>query len=392
MNHDTVLCMNKNSEQPLNFILIANPENRRVGFLQQALTHFNLPPATVIDYADLISGKQTLEQFNAPNTIIRFDSPEKNFDIDQAIIAAGFNVSDNGQHQRISPGEAMELEFDKGRILYPRQWYLGWRYLLQKWESQLTPLLGNFMNHPQDIAVMFDKPACHERFSHHNIPVPRSLGKIHNYEHLREQMQIQGIERVFVKLSHGSAASGVVAYRANSRFESAITTVERVRENGETLLYNSRKISHYTRREEIADTINILTAEGVQVEEWLPKAHLQGCGFDVRVVVINGEAQHIVVRLGKSPMTNLHLGNERGDTEEFLAKVGAENWEMMKRTCEQAAALFPNSLYCGVDLLILPDWKNHAILEINAFGDLLPGILWNGMDTYTSETKAILAR
>ncbi|WP_375510739.1 STM4014 family protein [uncultured Nostoc sp.] len=381
----------------LNFILIANPENRRVGFFQQALTHFNLPPATVVDYADLISGKQTLAQFNAPNTIIRFDSPEKNFDIDKAIIGEGSSEwgVGNGEifnHQRISKEAATKLEFDKGLILYPRQWYLGWRYLLQKWESQLTPLQGYFMNHPQDIAVMFDKPACHERFSRHNIPVPRSLSKIHNYEHLREQMQTQGIERVFVKLSHGSAASGVVAYRANSRFESAITTVERVRENGQTLLYNSRKIRHYTRREEVADIINILTAEGVQVEEWLPKAHLQECGFDVRVVVINGEAQHIVVRLGKSPMTNLHLGNERGNTEEFLAKLGVENWGIMKRTCEQAAALFPNSLYCGVDLLILPDWKTHAILEINAFGDLLPGILWNGIDTSTGEVKAILAR
>ncbi|MEH1933787.1 MAG: STM4014 family protein [Nostoc sp.] len=385
----------------LNFILIANPENRRVGFLQQALAHFNLPPATVVDYADLIAGKQTLEQFNTPNTIIRFDSPEKNFDVDKAIIAEGSReIFSTSNHQRISAEAAIKLEFDKGLILYPRQWYLGWRYLLQKWETLLSPLLacgeglgvGYFMNHPQDIAVMFDKPACHERFSLHNIPVPRSLGKIHNYEHLREQMQMQGIERLFVKLSHGSAASGVVAYRANSRFESAITTVERVRENGQTLLYNSRKIRHYTHHEEIADIINILTAEGVQVEEWLPKAHLQECGFDVRVVVINGEAQHIVVRLGKSPMTNLHLGNERGDTEEFLAKVGVENWEIMKRTCEQAAALFPNSLYCGVDLLIFPDWKTHAILEINAFGDLVPGILWNRMDTYTSEIKAILER
>lgn len=44
----------------LNFILIANPENRRVGFLQQALTHLNLPPATLVDYAELISDKQTL--------------------------------------------------------------------------------------------------------------------------------------------------------------------------------------------------------------------------------------------------------------------------------------------------------------------------------------------
>ncbi len=381
----------------LHFILIANPENRRVGFFQEALIHFNQPPATIVDYADLISGKQTLEQFNKPNTIIRFDSPEKNFEIDKAIIAEGWDGGEGGDrenkgvqnHQRISPGEAIQLDFDKGRILYPRQWYLGWRHLLQKWSKQLQ---CPTMNHPQDIAVMFDKPACHQIFSQNNIPVPRSLGKRYNYDHLREQMRSQNIDRVFVKLSHGSAASGVVAYRANSRFESAVTTVERVREDGQTLLYNSRKIRHYTRQEEIADIINILTAEGVQVEEWLPKAHLQGCGFDMRVVVINGEAQHIVVRLGKSPMTNLHLGNERGNTEEFLAKVCVENWEKMKLTCESAAGLFPNSLYCGVDLLILPDWQQHVILEINAFGDLLPGILWNEMDTYTSEVKIILEK
>ena len=385
------------SFQMLNFILIANPENRRVGFFQEALVHFNQPPATIVDYADLISGKQTLEQFNKPSTIIRFDSPEKNFDIDKVIIAEGWDGREGGDredkgvqnHQRISPGEAMQLDFDKGRILYPRQWYLGWRHLLQQWSKQLQ---CPTMNHPPDIAVMFDKPACHEIFSQNNIPVPRSLGKIHNYDHLREEMRSQNIDRVFVKLSHGSSASGVIAYRANSRFESAVTTVERVREDGQTLLYNSRKIRHYTRQEEIADIINILTAEGVQVEEWLPKAHLQGCGFDMRVVVINGEAQHIVVRLGKSPMTNLHLGNERGDTEEFLAKVGVENWEKMKQTCENAAGLFPKSLYCGVDLLILPDWQQHVILEINAFGDFLPGIFWHEMDTYTSEIKAILEK
>ena len=42
--------------------------------------------------------------------------------------------------------------------------------------------------------------------------------------------------------------------------------------------------------------------------------------------------------------------------------------------------------------MILPDWEQHAVLEINAFGDLLPGILWNGMDTYASEVKALLGR
>lgn len=422
-----------------NLTIIANPENRRVGLLQKAIANLNLPPATVISYADLITGKQNLEQFNSPNNIIRFDSPEKNFEVDKAIIAAGEEERERGEgveggeinnYQRISCRDVERLEFDKGRILYPRQWYLGWRSLLRRWEKQLnlnpdssswliggeknlTPnpspwLIGGennltpnpspclrrgglrFMNHPRDIAVMFDKPRCHERFSKNKVPVARSLGKIHNYEHLREQMHAQGLTRVFIKLSHGSSASGVIAYRANSGFESAITTVERVREDGETLLYNSRKIRNYTKREEVADIINILTAEGVQVEEWLPKARLQGCGFDLRVVVINGEAQHTVVRVGKSPMTNLHLGNERGDINEFLDKVGEENWEKMKRTCEEAAGLFPDSLYCGVDLLVLPDWEQHAVLEINAFGDLLPRITHRGLDTYESELKAII--
>ena len=370
------------------FVVVANPENRRVGFLQQALERFGVAPATVVAYSDLIAGRDTLERFDAPGTIIRFDSPEKNFEVDKAIIAAGADVPDAGEQQRISAAGAAALEFDKGRILYPRQWYLGWRHLLQRWNQLKCPTI----NHPKEIAEMFDKPLCHGLFSRHGIPVPRSLGVISSYDQLREQMDLTRCDRVFVKLSHGSAASGVVAYHSNPRGESAITTVERVRQDGQTLLYNSRKIRHYTRREEIADIINILTKEGVQVEEWLPKAHLQNCQFDVRVVVIDDQAQHIVVRLGKSPMTNLHLGNERGDTNELLAKVSEENWETMKLTCEAAAALFPNSLCSGIDLLIAPDFQRHAILEINAFGDLLPGITWNGFDTYTSVVQAMLCR
>lgn len=373
----------------LKFVVVANPENRRVGFLQQALEHCGLPLATLVNYSDLIAGRDTLERFDAPDTIIRFDSPEKNFEVDKAIIAAGADVPDAGEHQRISAADAANLEFDKGRILYPRQLYLGWRYLLHQWEKQLR---CPTMNHPAEIAVMFDKPLCHELFSRYGILVPRSLGIIKNYEQLREQMQDRECNRVFIKLSHGSAASGVVAYHSHPRGESAITTVERVRQNGETLLYNSRKIRQYTEPEAIADIINILCVEGVQVEEWLPKARLQNCTFDVRVVVIDGEAQHVVVRLGNSPMTNLHLGNDRTNLDALLTKVKQENWEEMKQTCQGASGLFPNSLYCGIDLLIRPDYRQHAILEINAFGDLLPGTTWNGLDTYTSEVKAMLKK
>ena len=345
-----------------------------------------MPPAMLVNYCDLIAGRDTLEKFDAPDTIVRFDSPEKNFAVEKAIIAAGAEVPDGGNYQRIGAAEALALEFDKGRILYPRQWYLGWRHLLHRWQNQLR---CRTMNDPADIAAMFDKPPCQQLFANNGIPVPRSLGKIRSYDELREAMKSGNCHRVFVKLAHGSSASGVVAYRVSPRGEAAITTVERVREDGKTIFYNSRKIRNYTRREAVADIINILCKEGVQVEEWLPKARLQNRPFDLRVVVIAGRSRHIVVRLGNSPMTNLHLGSDRGDEEEFLTQVGEQNWDKMKQTCEAAAALFPNSLYCGIDLLVYPDFRQHAILEINAFGDLLPGITWNGMDTYASEVQAI---
>jgi hypothetical protein len=424
----------------LKFIIIGNPENRRIGLFQQALNYWGLPSAKVLDYLDLIGDRETLADIVDSQTIIRIESPERNFLVEKAIIAAGANIEPAENHQQITAADALALEFDKGRIYYPRQWYLGWRNLLQKWTNvifnqdnihQSLPgnTLGYFMNHPRDIIQMFDKRICHQRFTDysvnqpdiihkldifpnslagylvklsqqviqitHNIPpcnilLPRCLSGIISYEHLRKQMQQQNLSSVFVKLAHGSGASGVVAYRVSPKGESAITTVERVRYQGETILYNSRKIRTYFHREEIADIINILCKEGVQVEEWLPKAKLQYRPFDLRVVTIAGEAQHLVVRLGKSPMTNLHLKSDRGNSEEFLQRVGAENWQAMRQTCETAARLFPNSLYCGIDLLVYPDFRRHAILEINAFGDLLPGITWDNLDTYTSEVKAIL--
>ena len=39
--------------------------------------------------------------------------------------------------------------------------------------------------------------------------------------------------------------------------------------------------------------------------------------------------------------------------------------------------------------MILPGWQQHAVLEINAFGDLLPGITHRGLDTYESELKTV---
>jgi hypothetical protein len=243
---------------------------------------------------------------------------------------------------------------------------------------------------PADVEVLFDKPPCQARFAQAGIPVPRPLGPVCCYEELRERMRETGCRSLFIKLAHGSSASGVVAYRTRGDRQEALTTVEMVRGDGELRLYNSRLIRRYSQTAEVAELIDALAREGVQVEEWLPKAGLDDCVFDLRVVVIGGEARHVVVRMGQGPMTNLHLGNRRGDLSAVVARMGPDAWQAARRMCERAAAVFPHSLLLGIDLLIAPDYRRFAILEANAFGGLLPGVLSEGEDTYEAEARAVL--
>ena len=373
-----------------NVVLIANPESRRVELFQQALFAVGLPPAQLVPYEKLLAGHGYLMEWDGSDVWFRFDAPERNFAVDRGFIAAGAEVNDSGPHQRLSPMEAYQLPQDKGRILCSRQWHLGWRRLLQQW---IQPIQGQVMNHPDDIVRMFDKIQCQQILAAAGVPTPRSLTNgvpIQTYDQLIEHMAQQGCERVFVKLAHSSSASGVVAYERRGRDERAITPVERTIEQGELRFYNSRKIRRYRHAHEIADIINFLAKETVQVEAWMPKARLEGREFDLRVVVIGGQAKHAVIRLGKSPMTNLHLGSDRRSRSDLPPGLSAAAWSKMIHTCEQAAACFPKSLYCGVDLLIGPNLTDHYILEVNAFGDLLQGVVWQGQDTYTTEINELL--
>src|SRR5262249_45914802 len=204
---------------------------------------------------------------------------------------------------------------------------------------------------------------------------------------LPEGMRQRGCRGVFVKLAHGSSASGVVAYQARGAQQRALPTVEMVRRHGKLRLYNSRRIRRYHKPAEVAELIDALAREGVRVEEWVPKAGLDDHVFDLRVVVIAGRARHTVVRMSRSPMTNLPLLNRRGDLAAVLDRMGPEAWQAACRTCERAAAAFPGSLHVGVDLLVAPGFRRHAVLEGNAFGDLLPGVLSEGVDTYEAEIR-----
>jgi glutathione synthase/RimK-type ligase-like ATP-grasp enzyme len=375
----------------MQFLAIGNPESRRGQLFQEAVARYQLLPAQLITYEDLLTNQTNLANFDAPHVIFRFDAPERSFEVDRQFIAAGAELEPTDVHQHISASAAMELPAELGRIWYQRQWYLGWRHCLQTWTADLQ---GRILNHPQDIAIMFDKVQCQQVLATAGIPVTIGLlpgRSIKNYDQLCQLMDEQNCQRVFVKLAHGSSASGVVAYERRAGIERAITTVERVVEQDSLKFYNSRRIRQYRKPTEIADIINFLAAESVQVETWLPKARIAGQEFDIRLVVIGGKACHSVIRVGNSPLTNLHLGNDRREITDLPPGLTADNWQKMLTTCERAAACFPRSFYCGVDLLIAPNLQDHYVLEMNAFGDLLQGITYEGLDTYAMEVKMLLA-
>ncbi len=374
---------------PAPFVIVGNAGNRRVELFQQALIARGLPPARLITYRGLIAGRVTLPEIVEPGSILRIESPGKDSDVERDLLIAGADVPDAPAFAHISRAEVQRLPMEKGLILYPRQWYLGYCQVLSEIERQraLCPP-HTLMNHPDDIAIMFDKRICHRRLRETQVAVPRSLQPVGSYEELNSTMRRERCARVFVKLAHSSSASGTVALQVSERQQLAISTVEMVETGGEVQLYNSRRLRSYRDTRQIATLINALCCHCVHVEQWLPKAGIDKRTFDLRVVVIGSRVRHVVARLSRGPMTNLHLLNERGNFDAVLARMGAEAWQAASQTCLQAMACFPQSLYAGIDLLISPGYQRHAVLEINAFGDLLPGMVHEGEDTYSAEIAA----
>lgn len=372
-------------------VVVGNPGGRRVSLFQESLVARGLAPAVIVPYADLLAGCATLEEVVTEGAVLRLDSPDRDFEVGRALIAAGADEDDeDAGAERIGRDDALRLDFDRGRILYPRQWYLGFRGLLRRLDRQRASCPPHaVMNRPEDIRVMFDKPTCHTLFEAHGVPCPPGLGTPRGYDDLRQRMARAGMRRVFVKLAHGSSASGVVALETDGRRVQATTTVEAVDSGGGLRLYNTRAVRRLTDECRVATVIDALCKERAHAERWVPKASLAGGPFDLRVVVIGRRAMHGVARVGRSPMTNLHLRSRRADPGLIRPRMTPGAWDQVLGSCERAAGVVPESLYAGVDLVISPGFRRHAVLEINAFGDLLPGVLFEGLDAYAAELAAL---
>jgi HAD superfamily hydrolase (TIGR01662 family) len=375
------------------FCIIGSVEQDvRIQLFQEALRCSGFRPARFISYHEVSRQGSDCLMTLPENTILRIESPHRDFQTYRLFLEAGLESARTESECILNRDGIENLSFDKGLILYPRQWYLGFCNLLGSIQKVLEQRRDiDILLRTEDILLMFDKVRCQETIINLGVKAPALIGEISNYDHLVSVIEESGFSRVFVKLRHGSSASGVIALQKRHSDYKVLSTVEMVDGNQGIQLYNTRKLHCYTRTQEISQLINALCKHHAYAEAWFPKIGLEGNTCDCRVVFIHHQSRHVVVRSGKQPITNLHLGCSRSSSETLMNHVGLQNWDRALDNCRLIADGFPHSLYWGADFAFSPDGRTHAVFEVNAFGDLLKDIWHQGKTTYEAELGALKA-
>ncbi|KEO79482.1 STM4014 family protein [Paenibacillus polymyxa] len=423
------------------FILFGNPGNRRTTGLQEARSRLMLPPALEVSYKNVleairqkqglselmlrIAARATQDSVNGSSFVqesidqllagqmdsgplLRVDAPGESFEVERELIALGASDGEGDdsllpwpewtQGTGISAAEARRLKEQHGRIWHPAQWFRGYCRLLAWLRHEVAQLWpsSHWMNDPAEVAVMFDKRRCSADLGKADIRVPPVLassgGAFCDVVDLHTAMKESGFHRVFVKIFCGSGASGVMAYQVHphTHAELAVTTIGTEIIHGQRVYYNAGRLRRYTDKQDIHAILNWLCLEGVHVERWIPKATLNGRVYDVRQLVCGSDACHAVLRLSHSPITNLHLRNERLSLKE--AGLPQNTVESVQLTAKAAMSVFPASMVAGLDVLVPAHGGHPYVLDVNPFGDLLYRVEHQGWNPYEWEMQHLANR
>jgi glutathione synthase/RimK-type ligase-like ATP-grasp enzyme len=361
------------------FAFIANPRSpRAIGFAAAC------PEARLISWESVLAPDFDPETQLSGIETLRIDTPAGSLAVERRLLALGAgSCSDEARYPQLPLDDCLKLPDDPGGLRFQRQHYLGWCMALDMIDRATGLLKLRTMNSPPSIGILFDKLETHSKLSARDIPVPPTAGLCLGFDDLLSIMDRHGWNRVFLKPSHGSSASGVMAIARHPRGHWQADTSTCLTADHQIL--NSKRVLRITDLDEIRRTVDAVCLHRALVEKWFPKISINGRSIDLRILVIAGRAAHIAVRSSKSPITNLHLANTRGEPDQLSQLLGDEKWNACLRTAEAAAGVFPDCHYLGVDLMIGARHHQPAIAEINAFGDHLHHERWQGMNPWEAE-------
>ncbi|MDP2311023.1 MAG: STM4014 family protein [Pseudomonadota bacterium] len=322
---------------------------------------------TWVSWAEALADPACVGARGQPGDWLRVDSPGADDATWHALARLG------GFVREVPPGE-----WRPGRA-----WARGLATALSAIVGPATHLVPT---HPH-ILAMTDKLACHQALDAGAVPVPGTFEAPATVATLRERVVGERRHAVFVKPRWGSSGAGVLAWRRNGEREQVVTTAS-LQADGRLL--NDKHLHTYTDRVAIDRLLGTVIGDGAIVQRWIPKASADGGPFDLRVLVVDGRIAQRVARVGRGPITNLHLDSARADPDRVLARFGRPAATRVHAACLAAAACFPGHRAIGVDVMVDPGGRPF-VLECNAWGDYLPGLRVDGLDSYGVQLRGLFA-
>lgn len=356
-------------------VVIGHPGHRRVADFCRAAGQLGLPPPHLLAHHELIEAPRRLLELDEAPRLVRIDSFGEDAEVDRALLKLGYEHAVNAGSWALDP-EALEAYVPlHGEVVAPRQAYFGLKRHLARLQAVFEQRPSwRILQPTASIARLFDKQACWRLHHRAGLSVPEAAHEIESPEDLRLEAKLRGWRSVYVKLRSGSSASCLALYEpAKGLLRTSLAR------DGERWV-NVLGLRSY-RGAQADAVLGFIIREGAHVENGLPKAQRDGRVFDLRVLVVDGEPAFVVERQSHHPVTNLHLGGRRGDAEQVRARMGGAAWGALLETARRTAALH-DCFHLGVDLAVLRGFRHHAVLEANAFGDLLPRLERDGLDAY----------
>lgn len=368
------------------WILLGNPSNRRVTAFCAALDAAG-QTFEVCAWSAFLADPGALPW--TQDALFRIDSVGEDPAVEQALLRLGRDRAETEGVWVASDAEINALPQRFGAILAPRQAHLGFLTALDTLDRCVAERPGwTLLNPTSTIRVCFDKRVAALLLASLGVPVAPVVHLVGT------ALPDSGANGLVIKLASGSSASCLGIWRRGPRGPEFFTSAERT----PTGLYNSLRPRSYS-GPAARSLIRLLLREGAHVEEFIPKAEMDGQNFDLRILSVGGEPAFTVVRRSPLPITNLHLGGTRGDPSRLAGIVP----ERVRSGIDQAMLTISRALpalHLGVDAMIerdpAPGSPGFRVLEVNAFGDLLPNLTRraDGRDwsVYEWEIRAAVGR
>jgi len=347
------------------------PYNRQACLLRNGGQAIHNASFELISYQEVANGQ--FPKLNKPTTV-RITSPGEDFETFQLLVGLGGY-----------PAATALLE-ERGRILLHEYWYQGWCLILDKIDQFLKENpLAKVMNHPETIKLAFHKANCQEKLRKAGIPIPDIYCcQLNSFEQLLEVMDKQKLHQVFLKPAHSSSASGVMMFRRTANKMMLESTIFLNKKGREAKLFNHKRLQRYQNQETIKTIIDLMIPNRLHIEQWINKKQFQGKSTDFRVVTINQQPVFVQPRHSNHPITNLHLGNEKGSLQNLQIEWGKDLIKKVKTIAIQTAKQLDGLFYAGIDIAINTKGEPY-VLEVNAFGDFLKEIFADKKNTYEYE-------